>query len=189
MLFRSSPLASQNSKPPKQNYDDYGFTFGGPISIPHKLNVDKSKLFFFFAEEWIKRRYDTEATGTVPTAAMRTGDLSELLSPANPFFGKARVAKDPKTGQPFPDNVIPQDRLSGLGVALMNEYPLPTPGFQRGSANWIQTFGVSSNLFKTTFKVDYYPDSKNHLYVRGTVIPWTFNGPLEGTFGDRKSVV
>ena len=179
----SSPLASQNSKPPKQNYNDYGFTFGGPIFIPHKFNVDKSKLFFFFAEEWIKRRYDTEATGTVPTAAMRTGDLSELLAPTNPFFGKARVAKDPQTGQPFPNNVIPQDRLSSLGVALMNEYPLPTLGFQRGSANWIQTFGVSSNLFKTTFKVDYYPDSKNHLYVRGTIIPWTFNGPLEGTFG------
>src|SRR5256886_10414686 len=123
---------------------------------------------------------------------MRTGDLSELLSPTNPFFGKARVAKDPNTGQPFPNNVIFAYRLSSLGVALLNEYPLPTPGFQRGNANWIQTFAVSSNLNKTTFKVDYFPNGKNHLYVRGTIIPWTFNGPLEGTFGvfqslDRKS--
>jgi len=179
----ASPLAQQSSKPPKQNYNDFGFTFGGPVYIPNKFNTDKSKMFFFVAEEWVKRRYDTEATGTVPTAAMRTGDLSELLSPTNRFFGKARVATDPSTGQPFPNNVIRADRLSSLGVALLNEYPLPTPGFQRGSANWIQTFAVSSNLNKTTFKVDYLPNSKNHLYVRGTIIPWTFNGPLEGTFG------
>ncbi len=152
-LRNSSPLAFQNSKPPKQNYNDFGFTFGGPVFIPHKFNADKSKLFFFLAEEWVKRRYETEATGTVPTAAMRTGDLSELLSPTNPFFGKSRVAKDPTTGQPFPNNVIPPDRLNSLGVALLNEYPLPTPGFQRGSANWIQTFATSSNLYKTTFKV------------------------------------
>jgi len=182
-LRNSSPLAFQNSKPPKQNYNDFGFTFGGPIFIPHKFNTDKSKLFFFLAEEWVKRRYETEATGTVPTAAMRTGDLSELLSPTNPFFGTTRVAKDPSTGQPFPNNVIPDYRLNSLGVALMNEYPLPTRGFQRGSANWIETFATSSNLYKTTFKVDYLPNSKNHLYVRGTYIPWTFNGPTEGTFG------
>src|SRR5207245_8742155 len=133
----ASPLAQQSSKPPKQNYNDFGFTFGGPVYIPNKFNTDKSKMFFFVAEEWVKRRYDTEATGTVPTAAMRTGDLSELLSPTNPFFGKPRVAKDPSTGQPFPNNVIRADRWSSLGVALLNEYPLPTPGFQRGSANWI----------------------------------------------------
>src|SRR5438046_10238325 len=109
---------------------------------------------------------------------MRTGDLSELLSPTNPFFGKPRVAKDPSTGQPFPNNVIRADRLSSVGVALLNEYPLPTPGFQRGSANWIQTFAVFSNLNKTTFKVCYLPNSKNRLYVRVTIIPSTFNGSL-----------
>ncbi len=179
----ASPLASQNSSPPKENYNDFGFDFGGPVFIPHKFNSDRSKLFIFWAEEWIKRRYDEEQTGTVPTAAMRTGNLSSLLSPKNPFFGKTRVANDPTTGAPFPGNIIPANRLSNQGMALLNAYPLPTPGFQQGSANWIQTFGVDSNLNKTTFKTDYYINDKNHLYVRGTLIPWTFNGPLEGTFG------
>lgn len=50
-----SPLAGQNAAPPKQNYNDFGFDIGGPIFIPHKFNSDRSKLFLFWAEEWIKR--------------------------------------------------------------------------------------------------------------------------------------
>lgn len=178
-----SPRPSQYLSPPKQNYNDFGFDIGGPVFIPHRFNSDRSKLFLFWAEEWVKRRYDQEQTGTVPTAAMRSGDLSGLLSASNPFFGKVRTATDPTTGSPFPGNIIPASRISNQGAALLNAYPLPTPGFQQGAANWIQTFGVYSNLNKTTFKTDYYINSKNHLYVRGTLIPWTFNGPLEGTFG------
>jgi hypothetical protein len=35
------------------------------------------------------------ATATVPTAAMRRGDFSELLNPGNSFFGRARTINDP----------------------------------------------------------------------------------------------
>ena len=178
-----SPLAKQNSGPPKENYNDFGFDLGGPIFIPGKFNKDRSKLFFFVAQEWIRRRYDDDTTGTVPTEAMRHGDLSNLLDPHNTFFGKTRVATDPTTGQAFAGNIVRASMLSPQGVALLNSYPLPTPGFQQGSANWIQTFPDFSNLDKTTFKVDYYINEKNHLYVRGTVIPWHFNNPLEGTMG------
>lgn len=178
-----SPLSRQNANPPKQNYNDFGFDIGGPVFVPHKFNSDRSKLFFFVAEEWVRRRYDDDVTGTVPTAAMRTGDLSYLLNPKNIFFGKLRVATNPTTGQPYPGNIIPTSQISAEGAALLNAYPLPTPNFQQGSANWIQTYPVSSNVQKTTFKVDYYLSQKNHLYVRGTLIPWHFNNPLEGTLG------
>ena len=76
---------------------------------------------------------------TVPTAAMRAGDFSELLRP-NQFFSTVQVIRDPLTGQPFPGNIIPADRLSHNGVALLNAYPLPTPNFNSGgSANAIVT--------------------------------------------------
>ena len=179
----NSPIASQNSKPAKQNYNDFGFDVGGPVFIPGKFNTDRSKLFFFIAQEWIRRRYDDDTTGIVPTAAMRTGDLSALLDPHNTFFGKTRAATDPITGHPFPGNVIPSSRLDAQGVALLNAYPLPTSGFQQGASNWIHTYPVASNLEKTTFRADYYINDKNHLYVRGTFIPWHFNSPLEGTLG------
>ena len=183
-----STLTRQNASPPKQNYNDFGFDLGGPVYIPGKFNTDKSKLFFFIAEELVRRRYDDDTTGTVPTAAMRTGDLSAQLDPKNTFFGKTRLVTDPFNGQPFSGNVIPASRISAQGAALLNAYPMPTPGFQQGAANWIQTYHVSSNVQKTTFKTDYYLNDKNHLYVRGTFIPWTFNNPLEGTLGMYQSL-
>ena len=37
----------------------------------------------------------------------------------------------------------------------MNVYPLPTPGFQQGTSNWIGTQSTWSDLRKDTLKVDY----------------------------------
>jgi len=48
---KSSTLASANSRPQKQNYNDFGFSFGGPLYIPGVFNRNKTKLFFFVAEE------------------------------------------------------------------------------------------------------------------------------------------
>ena len=180
---KSSPIPSLNSQSQKQNYNDFGFSIGGPVFIPGIFNKDRNKLFFFLAEEWVRRSYEDLATGTVPTSAMRTGDFSILLNPSNPFFGEARVATDPLTGKPFPGNIIPASRISQQGTAILNAFPLPTPGFQQGSANWIRSFPVHSNLHKTTFKADYSINDKNHLFVRGTFIPWHFNSPLDGTLG------
>ncbi len=178
-----SPDPSQYSEPAPFRFNQYGFDIGGPVFIPHVFNQDRSKLFFFVAEEWIKRREGNTATGTVPTAAMRAGDLSELLNPANPFFRKTVVINDPTTGQPFPGNIIPADRISHNGQALLNAYPLPVPGFQQGSSNWIGTYPHWSDTRKDTVKIDYMLNEKHRLSFRGTHIPWHFNGEFEGTFG------
>ena len=50
----------------------------------------KDKLFFFGAQEWVNFYQDQTAIITVPTAAMRSGDFSELLNPNNGFFTGAR---------------------------------------------------------------------------------------------------
>ena len=64
-------------------------------SSPASSTPNRDKLFFFWAQEWI--HYDREETNTrtVPTAAMRRGDFSELLSPTNPFFGRAVAGPRP----------------------------------------------------------------------------------------------
>ena len=163
-------------------FHQFGFHIGGPVLLPGRFNADRSKMFFFWGEEWIYRRDTSTSTGTVPSAAMRRGDFSELLNPANPYFGRARTIVDPVTGQPFPGNVIPPGRLSTNGVALLNAYPLPTPGFQQGTANWIGTQATWSDLRKDTFKIDYMINANQRLTVRGTHIPWHFNEPFVGNF-------
>ena len=62
-------------------------------------------MFFFWGEEWIRFR-QTQRLVTVPSDAMRRGDFSELLDPANPYFGRVRQIIDRQTGRPFLDNVV-----------------------------------------------------------------------------------
>lgn len=60
---------------PKYRYNDFGFTLGGPVWIPHLYN-GKDKTFWFVSENWLKEITYTTGTGFVPTAAERKGDFS-----------------------------------------------------------------------------------------------------------------
>jgi hypothetical protein len=183
-----SPLQQVASGAAPYRFNQFGFDVGGPIFVPKHFNTDRNKLFFFYAEEWTKRRYDTTNTGTVPSLAMRSGDFSELLNPANPLFRKVRTINDPVTHAPFPGNIIPSSELSPNGRALLNVFPQPVPGFQQGSSNWIGTKSTHSDLRKDTFKVDYLISETERLSVRGTHTPWNFNTPFEDTFGRMEEV-
>ncbi|HXN23046.1 MAG TPA: carboxypeptidase regulatory-like domain-containing protein [Candidatus Dormibacteraeota bacterium] len=194
-LRNHSPRASEASAPAAFRFNQYGFDVGGPIFIPAKFNSNRSKLFFFVAEEWIARREERTTTATVPSLAMRGGDFSELLNGSNKFFGKARFIKDPsKAGSCnapgdaacFPGNKITGNRpdgtpwLSPNGLALLNAYPQPTPGFQQGSDNWIGTEHAWSDLRKDTIKIDYLASERHRISFRATHIPWRFDDPLVG---------
>ena len=183
-----SAIASVAGGAAPYRFNQYGFDVGGPVFVPKHFNKDRNKLFFFYAEEWIKRRYDTTNTGVVPSLAMRKGDFSELLRANNAFYGRVRTITDPTTGTPFVGNIIPASRLSPNGLALLNTFPQPVPGFQQGSSNWIGTKSTHSDLRKDTFKVDYLISETEHLSIRGTNTPWNFNTPFEDTFGRMEEV-
>jgi hypothetical protein len=183
-----SAIAEVASGAAPYRFNQYGFDVGGPVFIPKHFNTDRNKLFFFYAEEWTKRRYENTNTGVVPSLAMRKGDFSELLKSTNPYFGRVRVINDTTTGAPFSGNVVPANRLSPNGLALLNVYPQPVNGFQQGSSNWIGTKSTHSDLRKDTFKVDYLISETEHLSVRGTNTPWHFNAPFEDTFGRMEEV-
>src|SRR5258708_1987267 len=174
------PLLSKGPDP--FTFHQYGFPLVGPVLIPERFNTDRSRMFFCGGEERIRRRDTLTSMGTVPSIAMRGGDFSELLNPANTFFGRVRTVSDPLTGQPFPRHVSPAGRISANGQALLKGYPLPTPGFQQGTANWIGTQSSWSYMRKDTLKIDYVVTAGQRLTARGTHIPWHFNEPFVGTF-------
>ncbi|PYQ09121.1 MAG: TonB-dependent receptor [Acidobacteria bacterium] len=176
----SSPLPEQNSQPAPYTFHQFGYDIGGPI--PGKFNANRDKLFFFWAQEWIHNPRTGTNTGTVPTAAMRNGDFSELLSASNPFYGRQVIIRDPSTGQPFPNNVIPRDRLSPNGLGLLNSYPAATPGFQRGTANWIGTSPNPRDTRKDTLRLDWVPNGSNAISIRGSLFHWTSVDAFRGTF-------
>jgi len=153
------------------NYNAYGFTLGGPLYIPGTFNADRQKLFFFWGQEWQRDRTVEELTqtGNVPTAAMKNGDFSALLP--------GRVIRDPLTGLPFQGNIIPQNRISPQGLALLNAFPLPTPGFQQGANNYIGNPSVFNNQRKDSIKIDWVPTSNHRVAVRHTWAPNVWNDP------------
>ena len=114
---------------------------------------------------------------TVPTLLMRTGDFSELLAANNGILTGARIIRDPRTGLPFPGNVIPADRLSPNGRALLNAFPAPTPGFRQGALNWIGTVPVFNDQRKDSIKVDWVVSNDHRLAVRHSWLPNVWNEP------------
>ncbi|HVJ08921.1 MAG TPA: TonB-dependent receptor [Acidisarcina sp.] len=59
----------------KYRYNDFGFSFGGPVYLP-KIYNGKDKTFFFISEEWLRDITYSTGTAIVPTADERNGDFS-----------------------------------------------------------------------------------------------------------------
>jgi hypothetical protein len=173
-----SPNAIENSGPSPFDYKQYGYAFGGPV--PGAMFKDKA--FFFGAQEWVNFFQIQTNTATVPTALMRTGNFSELLNPGNGFLTGAQVIRDPLTGQPFPGNIIPADRLSPNGIAIMKLYPDPTPGFRQGSANAIFNSENPQDQRKDNIRLDYRINDRNQITYRYSKFSWKSVDAFRGTF-------
>src|SRR3989442_5442935 len=145
-------------------------------------NMLKDRLFFFGAQEWVNYRAVQTNTATVRSLAMRRGDFSELLNPANPFFGRAVPITNPLTGQPFPGNVIPAGQLSQNGLALLNAYPEPTPGFLLGSNNAIFSSENPQDQRKDNIRFDYRLTNSNQVTFRYSKYNWVAIDAFRGTF-------
>jgi hypothetical protein len=187
--FRNDKLdantwAQNRNRTPRQarRFNQFGYVIDGPIYIPGKFNTDRNKLFFLWSQEWVRFRQYSSSTQTVPTELMRNGNFSELLTPASGFFNQPRIINDPATGQPFPGNIIPQNRLSPNGIAFLRTYPMPTPGFRQGTANFFQVRPNPQNQRKDTVSIDYNLTDRQVLRFRHANYNWTAVDAFRGGF-------
>ena len=108
---------------PRYRYQNPGLTFGGPLIIPGtNFNKSRTKLFFFFSEDFLH----TTQTGGVssynmPTALERGGDFSQTFTTT----GALIPIKDPASGLSYPGNRMPASQISPTGLAMLNLFPLP----------------------------------------------------------------
>ncbi len=153
---------------------DFGGTLGGPII--------KDKLHFFFSQEWNREKRGLTRSAFVPTAAERSGDFSApvIAGCSSP------TPKDPLTGQPFPGNRIPQNRISPAGLLVMQLYPLPNTSTSGSCNNWVTALNTPINWRQENARVDWSLTQRTHVMVRYTQDSWKNNSPSaqETLWGD-----
>lgn len=159
-------LAQTNQDKEKLSRKDFGGTFGGPIV--------KDKLHFFFSQEWNRETRGNVRQAFVPTEAERTGDFSGAAiagcTPQRPI--------DPLTGQAFPGNRIPTNRLSPAGLLFLQLYALPNTAPANGScSNWVTSIDTPINWRQSNIRADYSLSNSTRIMVRYSQDSWTNNAP------------
>jgi hypothetical protein len=158
----------------------YGFSIGGPVRIPKVYN-GKDRTFFFFNFEKNPSKSPDPFSGTVPTAAMRTGDFSGLVDGS----GKQIVIYDPNTTTRVPGttntwtrqqfsyngvaNVIPPDRISSIAQQVLSYYPLPNaPGVEGIYNNFVSSPSPSraASLDNFVARVDQNIGASHKAFLR-----------------------
>src|SRR5919106_5387449 len=113
-FHRNDALSARNffaSEKPDFERNQFGGTLGGPVV--------KNKLFFFGSYEGARIGSGLTLNGRVPEAKARAGDFSDLLARDVQII-------DPLSGQPFPGNAIPPDRIDPIARRILSEFvPLP----------------------------------------------------------------
>src|SRR5437870_7046393 len=72
--------STTNNIRPRIRRNDYGFNFGGPISLPKLYNGSDRSFFFFNFEQYREFFVVNDTTITVPTAAYRAGNFASALT-------------------------------------------------------------------------------------------------------------
>lgn len=161
-------------------YNNFGFSVGGPAWIPGVsfLGPVRDRFFFFVNEDWIRYRFSATQTMAVPTALMRQGNFSELLSASEPWYKGAVQIYDPttcpKTGAAscvaIPNNDLSTYKggslLSPNGIGILNSYPAPTPGFLQGTQNYSGALPDPENQRKGQINADLLLGRSHHLEFR-----------------------
>lgn len=151
----------------------YGVTAGSAVIIP-KLYNGKNRTFWNFTFEGNKFGDPSGGaiTSTVPRAAWRNGDLSDLrtLGANYQLYDPATIAAASNglfSRQPLPNNVIPPSRVDPVGKALMNLYPLPNqPGTADGRNNFFLSGKALEDYWTTVGRVDHTVNEKNRMFIR-----------------------
>jgi hypothetical protein len=167
-LAANSFLLNSRQAPKTDQYiDQYGFSVDGPIF--------KNKTFFLFVGERYREGTPAPLFSTTPTPAMKAGDFSGLVDAS----GNLIRIYDPNTGRdvngvwtrdPFPNNMIPADRINPTARALLQYYPDPN-GTTAGVAPWQQNLHYAEHFNKDLFwnwvgKVDHNFGQNDRAFFR-----------------------
>jgi hypothetical protein len=156
---------------PQFAQNNFGATFGGPLKIPGVYaNTNRRTTFQVnYSGNQSGNLFDQYAT--VPTEAMRAGD----------FSASSLQLIDPATGQAFPGNRIPADRVDPSSAALLRY--IPTPNLPGATRNFHVSTTARTSSNQVNVRVTQNLSSGANAGGRGGGGRGGFGGP--GGFGGR----
>ncbi|HEV2704709.1 MAG TPA: TonB-dependent receptor [Pyrinomonadaceae bacterium] len=173
----------------RDNQNDFGFNVGGPLYLPRfgeggpSVWRGTNRAFFFFNYEGYRFTQGANTLLTVPTARMRTGDFSELLT--DPYIRSFRF----RPGDPlvWPNGVqiynprqtsdvreaiagnrldLRPDLIDPAGFAVLQFFPLPNTTGPNGSTvfqNYISSGIRPTKMNQYTLKLDFVVSENQRL--------------------------
>jgi hypothetical protein len=160
-------------------WNDFGYTFGGPIYIPGHWNTSKTKAFFYWSEDWRRYRQSTPLGAGTLTTLERTGDFSEC----DPHSGNYNSIV--ATGCNLPNvNGVTYDAITSAipsynaqaftnGVDLINGLiPLANTGPAGHENGWFTTSPNNTNWRQEQIRIDANITDKTQAFFRYTQDTW-----------------
>jgi hypothetical protein len=134
---------------PILRYNLFGGGLGGPVK--------RNKSFFFFNYEGAREISATTLNLTVPTLEELSGN----------FTGTGMTVKNPATGVPFTNDIIPKSMLDPVGVKLASFYPAPNiPGATSTGTNFLANDPVTTIINNYVARFDHNINDNNRFFVR-----------------------
>ena len=169
--FQAKNFFATTSEPPPLQQNQFGGTFGGPVTIPG-LYSGLNRTFFFGAYEGFRLTRGLTRQAVVATAAERAGNLSFL----------SRPILDPATGLPFPGNVIPDNRISPAARQLLTLMPLPNiAGAAPRQNNFVSSPSQEQTFNQYMLRLDHTFNQKWSVFYRHFLQDNTDFNPFQGS--------
>lgn len=182
-------FAANDPLKPKFRRNQFGGVFGGPIR--------RDRTFFFVDYQGQRQTIGRTMISTVPSMLQRRGIFTEAIG------GRVPVLYDPSTTAavaggvtrtPFPDNVIPIERIDPVARLLLDRYPRPTGD---GTANnYRRTANETVDQDQFSLRIDHRFTHLDQVFGRLTRFQETFlpvtplpdgSGVMSGTLGPQNT--
>jgi hypothetical protein len=151
-------LTNQAKLPrPPLRYNDFGYTIGGPVSIPGIYKPASPKTFFFFSNEFYRIKTAATVTATVPTANERNGIFPNLVCVAHNAAGACTATGNTVT------------TINPLAAAYMKDIinALPAPNDAvLGPNALVSTLGSTFNHTQEIVKIDHIFGPRLSVFFR-----------------------
>jgi hypothetical protein len=146
----------------KQKLDQkqFGFVVGGPVLLPGAYD-GRNKTFFLVNYEGLRREVGSQDFLRVPLPDELAGRFTTTII-------------DPVSGQPFPNNTIPQNRFTRIANLALSKNYWPAPNASLPQGNYIRQRNLPTDTNQLTVRIDQQLGARwGTVFGRYTQTDWT----------------